>query len=52
MGDGPIWSVTQAWRRGVKVTYLVNERDPEPVQQRLAITNMNWFINVVVVGDA
>ncbi len=52
MGDGPIWSVLQAWRRGVKVTYLVSERTREPLQVLLSVTNMNRIIGVVVVGDA
>jgi hypothetical protein len=52
MGDGPIWSVMEAWRRGVKVTYLVSERTREPLQVLLSVTKMNRIIGVVVVPDA
>jgi hypothetical protein len=52
MGDGPIWSVLEAWRRGVKVIYLVSERDREPLQTLLSVTNMNRIIGVVVAGDS
>ena len=49
MGDGPIWSVLQAWRRGVKVTYLVSERTKEALEMLLSVTKMNQIIGVVVV---
>jgi hypothetical protein len=52
LGDGPIWSVLQARRRGVKVTYLVSDRTREPLEGLLSVTNMNRIISVVVVGDA
>ena len=52
MGDGPIWSVMEAWRRGARVTYLVSERTREPLQELLSLTKMNRIIDVVVVGDA
>ncbi len=51
LGDGPIWSVMQAWRRGVKVTYLVNDRTREPLEELLSVTTMTRIIRVVVVGD-
>jgi hypothetical protein len=50
--DGPVWSVTRAVARGVKVTYLISERTREPLQELLSVTKMNRFIGVVVVGDA
>jgi hypothetical protein len=50
-GDGPIWSVTEAYRRGVKVTYLVSERTREPLQFLLALTRMNRLIGTVVVEE-
>jgi hypothetical protein len=52
MGDGPIWSVLQAVRQRVKVTYLVSDRTREPLQGLLSVTRMNRLIGVTVVGDA
>jgi hypothetical protein len=52
MGDGPIWSVLPAWRRGLKVTYLVSQSTREYLEVLLSVTNMNQIIGVVVVGDA
>jgi hypothetical protein len=52
LGDGPIWSVMQAWRRGVKVTYLVSDRTREPLEELLSVTNMDRIIGVAVVRDA
>jgi uncharacterized protein (TIGR02996 family) len=51
LGDGPIWSVLQAWQRGVKVTYLVSERTREALEELLSRTRMNQFIGVVVVRE-
>ena len=51
-GDGPVWSVTRAVARGVKVTYVVSDRDRAPLQELLSATGMNRFIGVVAVGDA
>jgi hypothetical protein len=50
-GDGPIWSVMGAVRRGLNVTYLVSERTREALHCLLSTTHMNQFIDVVVVGD-
>jgi hypothetical protein len=52
LGDGPIWSVMQASRRGVKVTYLVSDRTREPLEELLSVTNMDRIIGVTVVRDA
>jgi hypothetical protein len=52
MGDGPIWSVLQAVRQCVKVTYLVSDRTREHLQGLLSVTRMNRLIGVTVVGDA
>ena len=49
--DGPIWSVTEAWKRGLTVTYLVSESTREPLQVLLSVTNMNRIIGVAVVGE-
>jgi hypothetical protein len=51
MGDGPIWSVLEAWRRGVKVSYLVGEHTREALEVLLSVTNMNQIIGVIVVRD-
>jgi hypothetical protein len=51
MGDGPIWSVLPAWKRGVKASYLVSERTREALEGLLSVTKMNQIISVVVVGE-
>lgn len=51
-GDGPIWSVMAALRRGLKVTYLVGAGTREPLESLLSATKMDQLIDIVVVGDA
>ena len=50
--DGPTWSVAEALRRRLKVTYLVSERNREFLEVLLGVIKMNRFIGVVVVGEA
>ncbi len=50
-GDGPIWSVLEAVRRGMKVTYLINEPAGLPLRRLLSATRCDKFIHVVVVED-
>jgi hypothetical protein len=51
-GDGPIWSVLPAYRRGLKVTYLVSGSSGEFLQALLCATGMRGIINLVVVENA
>lgn len=50
-GDGLIWSVMPAVKRGLKVTYLVGQRTREPLRDLFSVTKMDRFIGVVAVGD-
>ena len=45
--DGPIWSVMPAVRRGLKVTYLVSERNRGPLRELVSVTHMDRLIGVV-----
>jgi hypothetical protein len=49
--DGPIWSVLPAVRRGLKVTYLVGERNREALRV-FAVTMMDRLIGVVDADDS